>query len=196
MIALSLKILKRRNKFRARLKNSPTYQQQNVAYLKINYYNTKMTKIQKTYLLEQSIVDKIQQIKENRGANTATAIVIQAIDEYHKKTFKDYVIARMPTMPKTPEDKAETQMRITEIKREKREAKQMEIVEKLEGTIIDDGAGNKYCHWYIYDKNTRYQQQLPLEQLTDDLIDSQYHPSRAEVEKRRLNGTTTYTHAK
>lgn len=149
-------------------------------------------KIRKTFLFSPSLVQMIKELQDKTKQNSATAVVIEAINTLNRKINPSYVTQRTLTVAKTPEDRAEQQMEIARIKKEKEEEVLLDIANRLEGHVTINESGHKTVRFFNYDKGRRDEQTLPLRMMNEELVKDQYYPSREEVEKRQAEGKTTY----
>jgi hypothetical protein len=149
-------------------------------------------KIRKTYLLDEGLIEIMQKIKQDNHYNSETAVVIEAVMSLHRKLNPSYVASRSAGSGRTPEERAKMQMDIAEHKKKTAEDKLLAIAEKLGGEILVDGNGDKYVKYYTYDKKNRYEQQLTLEMMNEELVASQYFPSKEDVLERQKKGEVNY----
>lgn len=148
--------------------------------------------IRKTFLFSPELVEVIKKLKEDMHQNSDTAVVIEAINSLNRKINPGYVVARSASASKTPEDRADEQLRIQEIKKKREEDALLAIAEKLGGRVSLDDGGQKIVKYFTYARNTRFLQQMPLTMMTDELVEHQYFPSRVDIEKRQAEGKVTY----
>lgn len=147
------------------------------------------SRLEKTLRFTERMVEMVEELKEARGYATFSSVVYTAIAELHSKTFPAY--RKMGTTVKSPEEKerdlvgrkrAKEQIRI-----EEREA----VCKLLDGKIADEG-GTKVCVFYNYINKKRYLQKVALAQLSEDLIKTQYQPSKEKVERLQKEKKTDY----
>ena len=149
-------------------------------------------KIRKTFLFSPSLVEVVKKLKDDMNQNSETAVVIEAINALNRKINPGYISQRVMSASKTPEDKAETQIRIQEIKKQKEEEALLVFATALEARITLSDSGSKMVEFYNYDKGNRYFQKLPLRMMNQQLVDDQYYPSREEIKKRQAEGKVNY----
>lgn len=75
---------------------------------------------------------------------------------------------------------------------EAEERAQVLVCQQLGGTISEDENGNKSCSYYTYIGRKRYEQKASIAFLTPQLLDTQYTPSKAAVEKLQKEGKVEY----
>lgn len=126
-----------------------------------------------------------------KGYDTISEVVKQAIRVSYAKEFPAYVDLKRE-VPKTLEEKVDYEDRKKALKEKKEEDRMIAICEALGGEVIVNEGGNKVCKYFTYDRKNRYEQELPLMMLSDDLLASQYSPSREDVEKRQKEGKVNY----
>ena len=151
--------------------------------------------VRKNIVITQGLNEKVEKIRkemEMKPTNFFTAVVELAINQLYNKTFPAYVAARNIAVAKTPEDRAEQQMEIARVKKQKEEEELLAIATALGGKIITNDSGNKMVEFHNYDKNSRYLQKLPLRMMNEELVKDQYFPSREDIEKRQVEGKVNY----
>lgn len=139
--------------------------------------------------LNPQIQEMVEKLIENKGYDTLAEVIKSGIRMLYAKEFPAYVDARRT---KTPEEVLEGQEKKKQLKEESAKAKYVAICEALNGEIKTDEFGNEVCIWYTYDRNNRFEQTLPLSHMSEDLIASQYSPSKEDVEKRQKQGKVNY----
>jgi predicted DNA-binding protein len=141
--------------------------------------------------LNSQHINFVEKISEKLGMTTSE-IVKQAIRDMHANEFKDYIVTRGESRTRTPEDRAKMQMDVAEAKRKAKEDANLEIAKALDGRIELGAGGGKVVKYFTYDKKNRYEQQLPLDMMSDDLIAAQYFPSKENVLERQAKGEVNY----
>lgn len=147
--------------------------------------------IRKYLAITKKLDDMVEEIRAEKGYKSFTAVIESAIIDFHGSVFKDYVMARKMQAAKTPEEKADTQLRVQEIKKQREEDVLMDIAKQLEGRVSGP-AGDKRVKYFTYDKSNRYEQDVPLEMLTSELIEGQYFPDKETVLQRQVEGKVNY----
>lgn len=151
-----------------------------------------MSKTRKTYLIDEGLIEKIKKIKEENNYNSETAVIIEAVGSLYRKLFPGYVEQRKLSAVKSPEERADALIKINDIRKQREEEILLDIAERLGAEIVRNDGGGKVVKYYTYDKSNRYLQEVPLTMMTPELIDSQYYPSREEVERRQAEGKVNY----
>lgn len=142
-------------------------------------------------VFNEDIQAMVTRFQTEKGFDTVSEVVKQAVRVMYAKEFPNYVEAKR-AVPKSPEEKADYERRKREQNEKEEEERYLKIVEALGGTVRTNDGGNKVCVWYTYDKKNRYENELPLTFLTEDLIASQYSPSKEDIEKRQKEGKVNY----
>ncbi len=134
------------------------------------------------------LIEMVEELKLEKGYPSFSAVVVASIIDLHTKTFPSY--ARSPKKNETPEEQVNRleegkKARINQLRKA-----QLEIAEKLGGTVSTETGGNEVCTYYTYTGKKRYQNKVSLSQLSPDLLNTQYSPSREVVEKLQKEGKT------
>ena len=114
------------------------------------------------------IVVMIDKIIMEKHYSSRSQVLLEAVRMFHQKIFKDY----NTYVPKKEK----------EIKIEKEEI----CVEGLSGEIITGTGGIKICKFKKYDRYMEYPQEISLDRLSADMVDSQYQPSKEVVESYQI----------
>lgn len=130
--------------------------------------------------------EMINEIMESKGYPSLASVVQQAIVEMHKNTFKDYVMAKRSRAEQPSEGKL-----TSEIKKSNQTDKLMLIAQKLGGKVVEKG-GVMMVKYYTYNRKNRYEQETPLDTMSDVMVEKQYFPSKDEVEKLQAEGKVNY----
>ena len=143
--------------------------------------------IKKLISLSDESIEMINKLKKKHGHLTDAEVLRTSLSVYYSRTFKDYVDIK--TAPgRDPEEaarrKIEIQNRKEELEKERELDEKLAIVESLEGRVIEKN-GIKYCRYFTHDLHKSYEQEISLLNLTDDLVNYQYAPSKALVLKAR-----------
>ena len=112
---------------------------------------------------------------ERDGYRNATTLFDTALISLYNKSFPVYMAAK-PKSLKGPEA-------------DKKLSRQREIVEALNGKVNEDTG---MCTYFIYDGRTRHETEVSLAHMTEDLIETQYLPSKEVVEKLQEQGEVDY----
>lgn len=145
------------------------------------------SRLEKTLRFTERMIQMVEEIKEMRGYMTFSSVIYSAVADLHSKTFPAY-----KHVPYKNQEEREREKMAKVRTREKIIAGEKEhICEMLEGKIIDKG-GSKVCEFFNYSSKKRYPQKIALAQLSEDLVKTQYQPSREKVEQLRRAGLVDY----
>lgn len=142
-------------------------------------------------IFNKEIQGMIERFVNEKGYDTTSEVVKQAVRYLYAKEFPAYVDAKRE-IPKTMEDKVDYEDKKKAFKEKKEEERLVKICSALGGEMKVNEGGNKVCIYFTYDRKNRYEQELPLSFLTDDLLASQYSPSKEDVERRQQEGKVNY----
>ena len=131
--------------------------------------------------------EMINQIMESKGYPSLTSVVQQAVVEMYENTFKDYVMAKKSRAEQPDEGKT-----ASEIKKSNQTDKLMAIAKQLDGEVTEKG-GVLMVKYFTYNRKNRYEQETPLETMSEVMVEKQYFPSKEEVEKYQSEGNVNYT---
>ncbi|NIA30718.1 MAG: hypothetical protein GWP06_12500 [Actinobacteria bacterium] len=123
---------------------------------------------------------KVTEIQNKYGFLDFNAAVHYAVAQTHKTEFRDYVMAKQEKSKKE----------IPAIKKQKSDAQKL-ICDELSGTVLEDG-GVLYCQYHTYSRKNRYAQKIPLSDLSEKLVPSQFLPSKEVVKEMQANGEINY----
>ena len=131
--------------------------------------------IRQTFNFSSRTGDMIDIFQNDKGYKTRTAAVEAMIAMAYEKSYPQEKYKRTNSSgTETSTDSAE-----------------LVCVKKLGGKVVD-GANGKVCQYFTYDYAERYEQEVPMSMVNDDLIQGQYEPSRAEVEELQAKGKVNY----
>jgi len=125
----------------------------------------------KTFLFNEGMIKKIQEIKEKLSYKHEVDVVVHAINNLHKEEFKDYLVgkgirAAFNNLP--PEEKAKSKLELAEAMDKVKQDKADKILEEkkengkricvlLKGKTHTDHNKNTKCFWnsgsYLNPKN-------------------------------------------
>lgn len=129
--------------------------------------------------------EMLQELKAAYGYMSISAVIQQAVIEMHSKKF--------PSYSNTSKLRVGDKTNIEEEKKERDKKKLVAICGALGGKIVESpGGGKQVCEYYTYDGRNRYSQTSPLDMLNEDMLVSQYQPSREKVEKLQKEGKVNY----
>ena len=141
-------------------------------------------------------MDMIKELKGRTGINSLTAIIKNALVQYHKGWFPAYASGSSPTSPTTPEDIAKQAEQKAIMKKAQKDAAenllfkpQIDIcLNTLGGEIEIDELGFKYCRFTSYgrDASGDATQKVPLK-LVDPIYEQTmlFSPSKKAVLAKR-----------
>ncbi len=126
------------------------------------------------------MLERIDDIRLKYGFPNLSVTINYIIAENYKREFKDYVMVK-----KIDDEEKNT------VKKQDTHDKQSAVCLSLEGEIIDK-AGTAYCVYHTYNRKNRYKQEIPLADITEDLLNMQYFPSKEKVEELEKEGNVNY----
>lgn len=126
-------------------------------------------------------LEMIAEIKKKTGINMTTAIIRNALVDYHKRLLPDYVTSRRD--PLTPEQEAERREQVGQAKIKAERDTKTAICDALGGKVV----GNS-CVYFTFSKSAAYEQTLPLSHLDETLIEGQFFPDRETIEAAVASG--------
>jgi hypothetical protein len=136
-----------------------------------------------TIALTPRVEEMLNHLMEVKGYMSKSAIIYQGIMTIYDKQFPSYVLS-----PKlSPEETLKKKNEIEDLKEQQVLAKQEAICDLLEGTIK-----NGECEYYTYSKKQRFQQSEAIENLSQDMVELQYSPSKEVVLKLQKDGKCDY----
>lgn len=136
----------------------------------------------------EPIEDMVEEIIEKKGYPSFSAVVRQGIIELHSSYFPNYVKMKSDNSARSKmERKAEEKKAKEDMEKERL----LGICEQLGGEVVDK-AGSPFCTYYTYNSKKRYEQSIPVEQLSEDLVKVQYSPSKEKVLKLQEEGKVDY----
>lgn len=147
--------------------------------------------IRKSIIITKKLSEMVDEIRKEKGYKSFVSVIELAIGELYSQVFKDYVMARNKQSAKTPEEKAEASLKIQEIKKQKEEDILLAIAAKLDGRVSGP-MGDRRVKYFTYDKSNRYEQEVPLEMMSEELIDAQYYPDQPTILRRQKEGKVNY----
>lgn len=127
--------------------------------------------------------EMITEIMTAKGYPSLASVVQQAVIEMHSSVFKDYVMAK--------KSRAEQPDEALGTKKSQQTDKLTNIANKLGGKILEKG-GVMMVKYYTYNRKNRYEQETPLDTMSDIMVEKQYFPSKAEVLKYQKEGKVNY----
>lgn len=138
----------------------------------------------KTVYYTKKHQEMFQEIMEEKGYPTFSAVAHQAIIYFHGSIFKDYVGVRKKGMEiKTPR---------AEQRKETKAEEQMAMCTALKGKVKNSETGNPVCVYYNYQSKNRFEQEVPVDMLEDMHVARQYQPTKEKVEQLVKEGKVNY----
>ena len=132
--------------------------------------------------------EMVQELKDEKGYASTTAVVHAGLIELHTKAFPNYM--RKP--PSTGVERVRVQQDTKKAKEDAAEGVFRELSDALGGKIVVEG-GKSFCVYFTYTGKKRFEQKVPLELLSTDLVKTQYQPSKEKVLKLQAEGKTDYS---
>lgn len=134
-----------------------------------------------TFNVSEKMKEMINDLIEKTGLMTQTHVINSALLLFHQKTFKDYIENR-PSGKLSVEEKVDYELQRQEIKKKKQDDKGKAICQKLSGKL--ETSGNGYvCRYFNYSRHGKHEQALPLDHLTEELVELQYQPSKEKLKE-------------
>ena len=122
----------------------------------------------------------ISELRDETGEIDDGSIIRRAISEFYAKTFPNYV--RTKGKPFTPDEEIARENAKIASRRRTEEDRQRSLCEKLGGTVEAVGSGY-VCKYKTFSLQGIYEQTLPLDHISEELIETQYHPDKETVLK-------------
>lgn len=149
-----------------------------------------MANPQKLITFTERQIEMANEIMAELGYNSFSQVVQQALIDKYQRTFPNYIKSGAK---EEPVDRAQRKEQEKVAKKDIVLEGYRDIARRLGGTLVtDDTGGNEACIYYTYTGKKRYEQRVPLNQLSEDLIKTQYQPNRAAVEKLQKEGKVDY----
>jgi len=130
--------------------------------------------------------EMVLEIQDDKGYPSFSAVVHQSIIDHHHRCFPAYT-NRDKSAEVTVQRKQDKRDALEKLEREKLAS----ICTVLGGKIKDEN-GTDYCIYHTYAHKKRYEQKVPVDQLTEDLSKNQYSPSKTKVESLQKAGKVDY----
>lgn len=132
--------------------------------------NDKIIYINKTYRLPSVVVDRVEEVRAEKGFTSGVAALIYCVSETHGKMIRN---ERRTITVGTTDDK----LSVEEKRQQRLEEKAKRIAATLDAKLVPSG-DSFTAEWFTYSRTTKYPQRMPLLALTEDLIENQYFPSK------------------
>ncbi len=134
--------------------------------------------------------EMVQDIKDRRGYSTTTQVFTQGVVELYTRLYPAYMAEKKSAL--TPKARAREAVEEKEEKKLIAQEKLVDFCTELGGNVKTDGGGVKVCYYYNYANDKRYEQETPLEMLSEDLLKTQYEPSKTKVVQLQKDGKVDY----
>lgn len=148
---------------------------------------TREKQVKKIIGFTPRLIDMAGELQLKKGFPSFTAVVQHALIDMHSREFRDYSAKRK----QTDESAADAKLNLEEKKKERERNKFLDISKRLDGVISLSG-NTEMVEYYTYSKTQRFKQRMPLDHLTEEMVEKQYFPSRQAVEEARKAGKTDY----
>ncbi len=136
-----------------------------------------------TVVLNERTERMIRDIKEYYGYDTDSLVTrIALMEMYFRLPDKGGSEPKIPKKIKSTTKKKVDEPIDTEF---------LSICNDLKGSV-DTSDGTPYCVYYTYNHTKRHEQHIPIEMLTQELINTQYFPNTETVERLTLEGKCNY----
>lgn len=146
-----------------------------------------MAKKIKNITLTDDMQEMIAKLRSYRGFPNDAMVIYAALSESYLKFFPAYTQMNK----QSPADKVQRKNEEKEARAQLERGMKLELVKQLGGKINADDK-NEIVHYYTYVSRKRYAQETPLHLVTQEIIDTQYSPDKATVERLRKEGKTDY----
>ena len=137
--------------------------------------------------LPPRLEEMVNELKNEKGYPTDASVFHAGVIELHSRAFPNYM--RKPALTGVDRLKASRDMK--EARAEDAETGFIALLDHLGGKVVVE-AGKKFAVYFNYTGKKRFEQKVPLEMLSSDLVKTQYQPSRAKVEKLQQEGKCDY----
>lgn len=136
------------------------------------------------------MVEMVDELMERKGYMFFSGVIHQAVIDMYSKAFPSYV--REPAARETPGEKVRRKAEQKEAAAAQAREGQLAIVEQLGGTVVTKDGGNEMARYYTYTGKKRFEQEVALDQISSDLVKTQYFPSKEKVLALQAEGKTDY----
>lgn len=141
--------------------------------------------IKKAMSFTDRMGEMVEELQNKLGLMSFSGVVHFAITELYRKEFPAYKETA------SPEERLKTKKMQKAMQEEEAMDEFRELAKALDGRIVVEG-GKEFCVYYNYTGRTRFEQKVPLNMLSSDLVKTQYQPSREKVEQYQKEGKTDY----
>lgn len=137
------------------------------------------------------MIQMLDELAKFKGYPSTSAVIHHAIIDLHNRTFPAYKQS-VTRSPLTAKDRKRKIQEEAEAREDMETERQEDIAGRLGGHIVVNRTGGKVCKYFTYTGKSRYLQEVPVSMLTEDLVATQYQPSKEAVEKYQREGKTDY----
>ncbi len=131
-----------------------------------------------SFVLTTRLEEMVEDLIKAKGYATFSSLLHSAIMDLHSKTFPVYL--RTLARDEDTESRIKRKMDDKEVRKNFVLNERKEIAEKLGGNIITNG-DKEVCVYYTYSGKKRFEQIIPLSLMSEDLLKTQYQPSKEKV---------------
>ena len=125
------------------------------------------------------MIEMLQALKDKRGFMSDPEVVRCAISEMYGRTFPAY--SSTPRKRLTPEQQVQEDEQKKVAQQKRTTGEKRSICMRLAGKFKENDNDNVMCHYYTYSLKKRYKQEVSIEMLNEDMIKTQYQPSKTKV---------------
>lgn len=143
--------------------------------------------IKKVLTFTPRMYEMVGEIEREKGYISFSAVIHQAIIDLHDSTFPKYAKKK----EESPRGRIERLKAEKEAKLDIAREGFIELLDALGGKI-ERVAGKEFAVYFTYTGRKRYEQKVPLEMLSTDIVKTQYQPSKEKVEQLQREGKVDY----
>lgn len=145
--------------------------------------------IKKLITFSPRMVEMIQEIQDTKGYVSFSSIIHTAVVELHTHIFPNYL--RPLAKDEDPAKKIKRKAMEKEVKKETARNEYLRLVEELKGQVVEE-SGKEFCLYFTYTGKKRFEQKIPLQMVSSDMVKTQYQPSKERVEQLQREGKVDY----
>lgn len=131
------------------------------------------------FILPEQYDKKVQRIILDKG-DTKTEIFKRALDMYYSKLYPTYLDVQVPKNL-TPEEKIKAEMDLKEARIKAAEEKEYRekkgFCDAMGGVEVMKGK-TRVCQITKYHYNKEYKSEVPFEEMSQEVVDSQFEPDK------------------
>ena len=144
--------------------------------------------IRKSILFKEEMVEMIKKIQNKNALPSFTAAIHFAVAAMYAKDNPAYMALKVN---ESPMERAQRKAQEKKAKEEIIRAEQIGILKSLGGELVVK-EGRDTARYYTYSGRKRFMQEVSLSMLSEDLVKTQYQPSKAKVEELQKEGKVDY----